>query len=372
MVFRIKISILVLVCLFVQSVFAQAQARKWGFIRPDGSTAIPAIFDGADSFSEDLAMVRIGQKWGYIDRTGQQVIPFHYAQAQPFKDGVASVRLPSQSEWILINKQGERLGNKSFASSLFFYEGLAEFREGTKTGYVDLNGNVAIEPGDFLGGPFGDGLAAITLKKGYAFIDRTGKIALPGPYEQTDGFRSGYARIKVRNNEALIDTKGKYFLPPKYYAVSEFTEGLLGVKTTRTAAGFMDASGKMVIQPKWHFAMPFANGYSIVVVNNKYGSIDKSGKVVIPIEYDSLEQRGPGIFRAVKGQKLQILNAKAEAFSSEEISFISIVSEGLIGYSNTSKKFGFLSGADGSIAIPPTFCSGGVFRGSLAPVQFCD
>jgi hypothetical protein len=369
---KVLLFLLISATVFVQPISSQKSKGKWGFIRPDGTVAIPAIFDHASMFSDDLALVSIGQRMGFIDRSGKQVIPFLYSQAYPFKNGVASVMIAGQSAWILINTKGERLGTKTFSSPLHFSEGLAEFRENSKTGYVDLNGNVAIEPGDFLGGPFGNGLAAITLKKGYAFIDKTGKIALPGPYEQTDGFRSGYARIRVKNKEALIDTKGKYFLPPKYFAVSSFTEGLAGVKTSSKAAGFVDETGKMVIQPKWHFAMPFENGYSVVVVNDRFGVINKSGETVIPIEYSDIGQRRSGIFRAMKDGKLYVLKSDGSIFTQEEVRFISIVGEGLIAYQNNAQKYGFLNASDGSVALPPLYCSFGSFDGSLAPVQFCD
>ncbi len=344
---------------------------KWGFIRPDGSEAIPPIFDHASPFSDGLAMVRIGQQWGFVDSTGKQVIPFVYAQAYPFRHGVTSVRRSGETEWILINTRGERMGNRSFSSPLHFSDGLAAFREDAKTGYVDPEGKVVIEPGPFSGGPFDSGLAAITLRQGYAFIDKKGKIVLPGPYEQTDGFRAGYARIKVKDREALIDTRGKYFLPPKYYAVSFFTEGLVGVKTSRKAAGFMNEKGKMVIAPKWHFALPFEHGFSIVIVNDKYGVINKSGKVVIPLRYDTIQQRGPRIFRAVQDGKTLFLDAEGKPFTREEATFLSIVAEGLIGYKNSSGKFGFLKESDGTIAIQPLYCEGGVFSEKLAPVQTC-
>ena len=364
--------LLVLAIFHAQPAHAQGNTGKWGFIRLDGSEAIPPIFDQASPLSEGLAMVRIGQRWGFVDATGKQVIPVVYAEAYPFKHGVTSARRRGESGWILINKKGERLGTKTFSSPLFFSDGLAAFREDSKTGYVDLDGKVVIEPGPFSGGSFDSGLAAITLRQGYAFIDKTGKIVLPGPYEQTDGFRSGYARVKVKNREALIDTRGKYFLPPKYYAVSFFTEGLVGVKTSSKAAGFLNEKGKMFIAPKWHFALPFAHGFSIVITNDKYGVINRAGKVVIPVQYETIQQRGPKIFRAVKDGKTVFLNADGKPFSREEVTFLSIVSEGLVGYKNNAGKYGFLKESDGTIAIQPLYCEGSLFSGSLAPVRTCE
>jgi uncharacterized lipoprotein YddW (UPF0748 family) len=54
--------------------------------------AIPPQFDQADSFSEGLARVRIGDKWGYIDQTGQFVISPQFDEANSFSEGVALVQ----------------------------------------------------------------------------------------------------------------------------------------------------------------------------------------------------------------------------------------------------------------------------------------
>jgi hypothetical protein len=43
---------------------------KWGYIDKKGKMVIPAVYDGADIFSEGLARVEVNGKWGYIDTKG--------------------------------------------------------------------------------------------------------------------------------------------------------------------------------------------------------------------------------------------------------------------------------------------------------------
>ena len=43
---------------------------KWGFIDKSGSEVIPCKYDGADSFSEGLAKVKLNGNDGYITQTG--------------------------------------------------------------------------------------------------------------------------------------------------------------------------------------------------------------------------------------------------------------------------------------------------------------
>lgn len=49
-------------------------------------------FEQADSFSEGLARVKIGDKWGYIDKTGKLAIPAQLNEAEAFSEGLALVR----------------------------------------------------------------------------------------------------------------------------------------------------------------------------------------------------------------------------------------------------------------------------------------
>ncbi|HAA27993.1 MAG TPA: hypothetical protein DCE56_10440 [Cyanobacteria bacterium UBA8553] len=53
---------------------------------------IPPQFAQADSFSEGLARVKIGNKWGYIDKKGKLVIQPQFDEAASFSEGLALVK----------------------------------------------------------------------------------------------------------------------------------------------------------------------------------------------------------------------------------------------------------------------------------------
>ena len=62
-----------------------------------GTIVINPQFNSADSFSDGLARVRIGDfttgKWGFIDKTGHYVINPQFDEADSFSDGLAAVRI---------------------------------------------------------------------------------------------------------------------------------------------------------------------------------------------------------------------------------------------------------------------------------------
>ncbi len=78
---------------------------------------------------------------------------------------------------------------------------------------------------------------------------------------------------------------------------SGFSEGLSAAYTIEAVegvaaslAGYVDASGALVIEPRFNVAGGFSEGLAAVGVGEnddvmKYGYIDKTGTVVIPIDY---------------------------------------------------------------------------------------
>jgi hypothetical protein len=77
---------------------------KFGYADDSGRMIIPARFDGADAFSEGLAVVLDSGRFGYIDPRGRYAIPAVYRHARAFREGRASVRFGG--DWLVIDRGG--------------------------------------------------------------------------------------------------------------------------------------------------------------------------------------------------------------------------------------------------------------------------
>ena len=51
--------------------------------------------------------------------------------------------------------------------------------------------------------------------------------------------------------------------------------------------GFIDRAGKMVINPQFDEATSFSEGLAAVLLSGKYGFIDRTGKMVINPQFDN-------------------------------------------------------------------------------------
>jgi len=86
----------------------------------------------------------------------------------------------------------------------------------------------------------------------------------------------------------------EWLVPPtlEYDYVSVFSEGLATVRIGNHENGkwgFVDKTGKVVIKIKYDFVEDFERGLAKVKLNGKYGFIDKRGKKIYPIKYESID-----------------------------------------------------------------------------------
>lgn len=59
--------------------------------------------------------------------------------------------------------------------------------------------------------------------------------------------------------------------------------------------GFIDKTGKVVIPLNYDDTWSFSEGLALVSRNGKYGFIDKTSKVVIPLKYDKADSFNNGV-----------------------------------------------------------------------------
>lgn len=321
---------------------------KYGYIDKAGKEVISLTYDSADVFSNGLAAVMSGGKCGYIDKTGTVVIPLLYDTAESFSDGLG--RVCKDKQWYYINKTGKaivgpldydrldnfkdgfarvinKIGNRDYIGLIDhtgkeiippiyinindFHEGLAVIlKSNYSCGVINTAGKLVIPFSYSVIRDFTDGVAVVGARGGFGLINKAGKIIVPLKYTNIDDFKDGLARVwddSDKNNQRMgfMDKTGKMVIPLSHTAYGEFTDGLcaVGVKgefTEKSKVGFIDTKGKLVIQQiysQWTLFHSFQNGLAIVSNEDgicpKFGIIDKTGKEITPIVYDSIGNGDP-------------------------------------------------------------------------------
>lgn len=304
---------------------------KYGYINAKGKMIIQPRFVMANKFHDGLALVTVldkknnfglsapdgslVEKQEYIDTTGKFTLPSgKYNFFTSFSEGLAGVTVNEikdlQLGFVYIDTTGKIVIGPQFLFGENFHEGTAEVKmQDGKSGVIDRQGRFIIPPIYDSVMAFSEDVGiGMTAKNGNepllsqkpedvkSFLyDRKGKIiAEISNLIVLDYFSEGLALVANEKGWGFIDKTGKIVIEPRRAYVLGFSEGLCPVSADKNF-GYIDKTGKTVIEPRFQAAFKFSNNLARVVINEKYGFIDKTGKIIIQPQYSYLEDFKDGL-----------------------------------------------------------------------------
>ena len=287
---------------------------------------------------------------GFVESSGKVVIKPRFLVARSFHEGLAAVEDASTYECGFINPSGEMEILPQFVNAESFSEGLAAVSlDGSIYGFINHKGEIVIKPAYKLVEAFHEGLAAV--KKGYEwegdswlFIDKTGTPVeslkrgqslrtLEDHLVNAQSFSEGVAAVD-RN---FIDHAGGIVSHRNYSSVSSFSEGLAGViEKDKSGVGFIDRSEVYVISPRFEEAGAFSEGLAAVMIDHRWGYIDRTGKLVIANTFPSFANDFVGglaeVDDPVRGAAMYIdLTGKVKFFKNPAARSPHLIGGGIIG-----------------------------------------
>lgn len=312
--------------------FSEGLARvkldgKWGFVDESGYLAIKPFYELKSSeednlryldFHEDKAAFSISgekssRKWGYLNKQGEVVIDPVWDYADEFSEGIARVGrkisyqtgriITKTSEGFYIDGNGQILNFSVVGET--FSEGIAVFhiREDggrkEKSGYIDKNGNVIIDPQKRICESFSQGLARARTWNSdeWGFIDKKGNLICEMNFRNADDFSEYKARVHVEDWDndtegwGFIDELGEIAIAPRFAAVGNFSNevAVAGRMPDENSDnffqerffGYIDSSGKWIIEPQFTYICgDFHNELALVSEGQKWGYINQMGDYV--------------------------------------------------------------------------------------------
>jgi len=163
-------------------------------------------------------------------------------------------------------------------------EGITYFQveKDGKTGFRDLEGNIVIEPKFDMAEMFSEGLSAVEIGKKWGYIDTTGNYVLQPKYEYAGSFHNGLASFRANDKYGFLNRQWQEVIKPQFEWVDEFSEDLCVVRSDKDKYGYIDIAGKLIVNFQFQFANKFENERAKVQINNLWGAIDKTGRLVEP------------------------------------------------------------------------------------------
>ncbi len=240
----------------------------------------------------------------FIDKNGSVIIDASdYQAVGSFSDGLAPVQFVNKG-WGYIDKNGGVIIRPQFEKALTFSEGLAGVQIGGMWGFIDKNAVVVIEPQYEFVNPFSEGIAVVVR----GATKEPSRPTAKGHAPQVESIRHKVEALTCISDEdwkaedlaqrgsnevLVIDRTGQTILSQnmndlqlRSYENARFSEGLIqAYDREKRNLGFIDKTGKFVIEPQYVEAAPFSEGLARVAVieggEEKVGFIDHSGKFVI-------------------------------------------------------------------------------------------
>lgn len=236
------------------SLIIVTQNQKYGLVNSNGAEIVPPKYDFISDFKSDLARFKLNNKWGYLNKSGKEVIPPIFDEAEDFSRDIAVVKQNGLAG--VINKQNKVVVPFKQENSL-----------------ITINDDI-INVRNFVGD-----YVNCTI------YDQSGKemLSLKGNYTKIDDFSEGIAAVYKEEEKFFIELKGNKLFNFTSRDYNSFKEGFLAIQY-RGFWGFMDKTGKFIIEPQYELASSFSEGLAKVLLEDqKVGFIDKKGNLIFTI-----------------------------------------------------------------------------------------
>lgn len=318
-------------------------APLYGFADSAGNTKSPGRYNLIMQPSEGICRVWAGQqsgndyaniRYGFCFPEGTELVPPQYVKAEDFSEGMALVAITNGSA----------------------------ISGGFRHGFVNNKGLVQITPQYASAKSFSQGLAPVsTSEKEWKYIDKKGAVKIEGPFLDADMFSEGLAGVSVPYD--------------------------LGQGVMSFRKGYIDLTGKMVIQPEYNYVMPFKNGYAVVSFSGSTPAgyknyqilIDKSGKKITTQEFISIhpyayEGLWPVKIKGSSGLSSEkdewgVIDNKGKLYGAR-FTYQPYFNEGLAAFKKDT-LWGFMD-KEGTVVVKPIYKQVNAFFEGMAAVCLSD
>lgn len=278
-----------------------------------------------------------------------------------------------------INVRGELAIEPKFSEAGRFLEGLAPVRIGSRWGFINPAGAIVIEP-CFKGcGNFNCGLAAVD--DGY--IDRRGKLVIRWRHDDADcapRFQCGRVileGINSRHKWVCLDERGDVLFGGDGVAPIAYSDGLLKLPFCKPGTVFLDSLGRRAMELSsyqrgkgFEIAGTFSEGLAALHMGkNGHGYMDRSGRIVFRLkwgEIGAIHEFSEGRAAFWSAGKSGYVNREGDEVVAPRFRTAWPFSSGLACVS-LKEKIGFVA-LDGTLQIPCRFDHIADFHGPLAQV----
>jgi hypothetical protein len=345
----------------------------WQLVRVDGSVVHEGPFGDASSLREGVASVRVA-RWGMMTRAGAFVADPIYTMLWPAFHGRAG--FVGRDGWGYLDTNGDVAIEPRFKEIRNFHReaGIAIVGNG-KWGVIRRDGSFLV-PAEMDGIGIGpDGWIRVFKNGLVGFVDASGNPVIDFKFRGADFFHFDRAVVNVDGKRGYIDRRGELVVPAIYDDAKDFHDGLALVKKDGRF-GYIDVDGRSVMAIELDDGNAFDGGIAFVrrSSSDPYTCIDVHGKPAHDVRFGIAfaYEKGTAIVGAKSTGPFGIANARGELTLPMEYDHIDALvgSTRVIGKRNRNgtMTYGYADAA-GKLACAPRFLKALAIEDELGAVQ---
>jgi WG containing repeat len=231
-------------------------------------------------------------------------------------------QVASKGQWTILDKDRKPLAQWDWYSSIASpAEGLVLVRKGNQYGYTDLSGRIVIPIQYDRAASFSQGLANVWLGKQSFWINSSGKTVIIEAVPAADA----PIPIPGRFNEYGLMTISKWVDLPlisivkgslpsinmnRFTSLTDNERKYIVNKTLHY--GLMDRSGKIVLPVEYDVVGKFHSGFATVQRGDQVGLVNQHGKIVIELNYHDISILDNGYLLLQKNQHMALAKTSGE------------------------------------------------------------
>lgn len=214
-----------------------------------------------EDFSDGYAVAVNDYGHYYLDKNGNKVFDKYFSFAGSFHDRLAIVTLNHHQNYkdFVINKDGKIVLDTLYDIISDFNNGYAKIQKNNLRGIINTNFNVTyLDTSIHFAFTVNENrnivsnFIPVKIRNKVGYIDLNGNIKINPVFERGNDFYEGLASVCLGGKWGFIDTTWKFVIEPQFDYAGCFSEGLAPVNTEFSINGsfnaFINKSGKVVIQ----------------------------------------------------------------------------------------------------------------------------
>ena len=303
----------------------------YGLVTTDMKEVMPFIFKTLLVFDNRL-IAGSEDKTGVIDLKGNIIIPFHYDEILPeYRKGGGMylndsfIRVKANDRTGLINSENKTVLPAVYQSITLWGNDLVCVKRYDNYALLNTRGDTLIPFGKYrFSAPITEGFIVAEKDGLFGFVDSLGTQKIPFEYQNAYAFEKGMATVQKDSLWGVVNYNNEEVIPFEYASPVVFYRDLAVVEKVindTSKFAYLKPDGTYLTEFIYDEVQPFQQSFAQVRIDDLWGLMEESGKLVVPIKNHKLAIRYGYVVTSIN-EKYGLYNLEGDRILARIYSFV--------------------------------------------------